>query len=90
MTRNQKLKKLKKTGQPYIDNQGHKVWRRLQAEVNDSAFAPWSSLHVGLPRKKKKRLKRVGMELNLIHVIATHVMEVAYVRFMSEEAKGVE
>lgn len=70
MTRRQKIKNPKKTGHPYIDNALRNTFRGFQVELNTRTAAPWVYFHVGLPRKRKKNMKKISMRMNIIHYIA--------------------
>lgn len=69
MSRRQKLKTVKNTGHPNIDNAIRNVWRRFNADLVDPTVGPWFYFHVGLPRKQKKYMKKISMRMNLIRYI---------------------
>lgn len=69
MTRRQKIKNPKKTGHPYIDNALRNAVRGFQVELDAHTDAPWFYFHVGLPRKRKKYMKKISMKMNLIRYI---------------------
>ena len=69
MTRRQKIKNPKKTGHPYIDNALRNAFRGFQAELDAHTDARWLYFHVGLPRKRKKYMKKISMRMNFIRYI---------------------
>ena len=66
MSRRQKLKTPKKTGRPYVDNALRNAFRGFQVELDAPTSTPWFYFHVGLPRKRKKYMKKISMRINLI------------------------
>ena len=69
MSRRRKIKPVKKTGHPYVDNALRNMGRRFNAEMYNPAIDPWFSFHVGLPRKQKKHMKKISMGMNFFRYI---------------------
>ena len=66
MSRRQKIKSPKKTGRPYLDNALRNAFRGFQVELDAHTDAPRFYFHVGLPRKRKKYMKKISMRMNFI------------------------
>lgn len=72
MTRRQKIKNPKKTGHPYLDNTLRNAVRGFQVELDAHTDPSWFYFHVGLPRKRKKYMKKISMKMSFVqHLIGT-------------------